>query len=294
MTTTMHFEHATVCGHRIRFAASRKPGAPQMLMTSPQPMSVLTYRNMWDRLAERFDLVAVDLPNHGGSDAASDITTVDEHAVFLGKVLDHFELERPHFVGPDIGTPTVLRFVTDHPDRIASVVGGDAGTMSPVEGEPTFRLLVNSRLFGLLVRSLGRQLGGRFYVFSANRIGFHQEHPSKAVLKDFRSGSTGRGKLRGQVGFLASYPGIVPRMMQSYPSIQTPTLVLHGEHDTFVAMSNSKRLSEQLPNSEFAVIPNAAHYSWEDDTETYLQHILDWTDKVESGKVESGKVETGR
>ena len=255
-----------------------------MLMTSPQPMSVLTYRNMWKRLAERFDLVAVDLPNHGGSDATSDVITVDEHAAFLGKILDHFELERPHFVGPDIGTPTVLRFATDRPERIASVVGGDAGTVSPVEGELTFRLLVNSRLFRLATRSLGRQIGGRIYVRSANRIGFHQKRPPTAVLNDFRDGSTGPGKLRGQVGFLGSYPSIVPRMMESYPSIQTPVLVLHGEHDTFVAMSNSKRLSELLPNSEFAVIPDAAHYSWEDSTEVYLQHILDLTDKVESGR----------
>jgi pimeloyl-ACP methyl ester carboxylesterase len=161
--------------------------------------------------------------------------------------------------------------------------------VSPVEGELIFRLLVNSRLFGLALRSLGRQLGGRFYVRSANRIGFRQERPSTAVLNDFRAGSTGPGKLRGQVGFLASYPGIVPRMMESYPSIQTPVLVLHGEHHTFVAMSNSKRLSELLPNSEFAVIADAAHYSWEDSTEVYLQHILEWTDKVESGKVESGR-----
>ena len=76
-----------------------------MLTTSPQPLSVLTYRNMWDRLAQRFDLVAVDLPNHGGSDAAPDVITVDEHAAFLGKILDHFDLQRPHVVGPDIGTP---------------------------------------------------------------------------------------------------------------------------------------------------------------------------------------------
>lgn len=281
--STMQFDHAMVGGHRLRFAASRKPGAPQMLMTSPQPMSVLTYRNMWDRLAERFDLVAVDLPNHGGSDAASDIITVEEHAAFLGEILDHFELERPHFVGPDIGTPTVLRFVMDHPDRITSIVGGDAGTIAPVEGALIFRLLVNSRLFGLSVRSLGGPLGGRFYAAAAHRIGFHRARPSATVMNDFRDGSTGPGKLRGQVGFLGSYPAIVPSMMEAYPTIPTPVLVLHDEHDTFVAMSNSQRLSEMLPHSEFAVIPDAAHYSWEDNTEVYLRHILDWADKVESG-----------
>jgi pimeloyl-ACP methyl ester carboxylesterase len=280
---TMQFDHAIVGGHRLRFAAARTPGAPQMLMTSPQPMSVLTYRNMWSRLAERFDLVAVDLPNHGGSDAAPDVTTVDQHGAFLGAILDHFELQRPHFVGPDVGTPVVLRFVADNPDRIASIVGGDAGTISPVEGELTFRLMVNSRLFGLALRPLGRQVGGRFYARAANGIGFRQERPPKAVLKDFRDGSTGPGKLRGQVGFLQSYPSSVPRLMAAYPSITTPVLVLHGEYDTFVAMSNSKRLSELLPNSAFAVIPDAAHYSWEDNVEAYLQHVLDWTAKVESG-----------
>lgn len=73
----MQFDHAIVGGHRLRFVAARTPGAPQMLMTSPQPLSVLTYRNMWSRLSERFDLVAVDLPNHGGSDAPADVTTVE-------------------------------------------------------------------------------------------------------------------------------------------------------------------------------------------------------------------------
>lgn len=285
MTTddqTMTLDVAQIAGHRIRFAAARRPGAPQLLMTSPQPMSVLTYRNMWSRLAERFDLVAVDLPNHGGSDAAADIITVDEHAAFLGEILDHFALTRPHVVVPDIGTAVALRFVAEHPDRIASIVCGDAGVISPVEGALIFRLLVNSPLFGLSLRLLGRHLGGRFYVAAAHRIGFHQARPPKAVLDDFRNGSTGPGKLRGQTGFLASYPAVVPHMMQTYPSIATPTLVLHGEHDTFVAMSNSTRLDAMLPNSRFAVIPDAAHYSWEDSTEAYLQHILEWTAAAES------------
>ena len=104
------------------------------------------------------------------------------------------------------------------------------------------------------------------------------------MLEDFRDGSTGPGKLRGQVGFLGSYSQALPSMMEAYPSTQTPIKVLHGEHDTFVPMSNSQRLSDMLPNSEFTVIPDAAPYSWEDNTEVYLQHILDWIDRVESGR----------
>lgn len=56
-------------------------------------------------------MVAVDLPNHGSSDPARHVTTISQHAVFLGKILDHFGLTHPHAVGPDIGTPTLMRFM---------------------------------------------------------------------------------------------------------------------------------------------------------------------------------------
>jgi pimeloyl-ACP methyl ester carboxylesterase len=125
----MKFETTKIDGIKIRFAASRNAGKPQLLLTSPQPMSVLTYRNWWDQLSQSFDVVAVDLPNHGGSDPARHVTTVSQHAVFLGKIVDHFELSHPHAVGPDIGTPTLMRFTADYPGRIRPATVGDAGVV---------------------------------------------------------------------------------------------------------------------------------------------------------------------
>ena len=142
----MKFETIKIDGVMIRFAANRNEGKPQLLLTSPQPMSVLTYRNWWDQLSQSFDVVAVDLPNHGCSDPARHVTTVSQHAVFLGKILDHFGLSHPHAVGPDIGTPTLMRFMADNPGRIKSATVGDAGVVGKVEGAFLFRALVYSRL----------------------------------------------------------------------------------------------------------------------------------------------------
>ncbi len=55
----MRFETTTIDGVMIRFAASRNEGKPQPLLTSQQPMSVLTYRNLWDQLSQSFDVGAV-------------------------------------------------------------------------------------------------------------------------------------------------------------------------------------------------------------------------------------------
>lgn len=280
----MKLEYATVDGRRIRFAASRQPGAPQLILTSPQPMSVLTYSHWWDELSEKFDVVAVDLPNHGGSDADRTLTTVSQQAAFLPEILDHFDLANPHYVGPDVGTPIAVRFMADNPGRLRSAVIGDAGAVGHVEGALLFRLLVNSRLARLLTLSAGGAIGGRIYCTAANSVGYKRtQQPDKARLADYRRGSTAFAKLRGQSGFLASYPNETPALQQVAPAIETPVLVLHGERDTFVGIGNSRRLAEALPNSEFHVIPEAGHYAWEDNPDPYLAHVIRWIDQTEAG-----------
>jgi len=278
----MRFETTTIDGVMIRFAASRNEGKPQLLLTSPQPMSVLTYRNWWDQLSHSFDVVAVDLPNHGGSDPARHVTTVSQQAVFLGKILDHFGLSHPHAVGPDIGTPTLMRFMADNPGRIKSATVGDAGVVGKVEGSFLLRALVSSRLVQWATLSGGGPIGGRIYCAAANSVGYRLIKPSREVKADYLAGSTRFAKLRGQVGFLGSYPTETPALERDVARIEAPVQVLHGEFDTFVSVSNSRRLADLLPNSRFAVIPGAAHYAWEDNPSDYLEKVLGFIKEVEA------------
>ncbi|MGJ3237076.1 MAG: alpha/beta fold hydrolase [Anaerolineae bacterium] len=278
----MNLKFADINGYRIRYAESRQSGKPQLILTSPQPQSILAYTQWWTRLIEQFDIVAVDLPNHGGSDAAKELTTVSQQAAFMEQILDHFELDNPHYVGPDVGTPIGLRFMADHPRRIKSAVIGDAGAVGQVEGHIIFRLLVYSRPFQVFISLWGGAIGGRIYTYSANSVGYRRYTPPKHILADYRRGSTNAAKLRGQIGFLGSYSNETPQLAQVVPSIKTPILVLHGEKDTFVAMSNSQKLHELLPNSEFGIIEGAGHYSYEDNAEEYLAHVLRWIDKTEA------------
>lgn len=267
---------------RVRlFAAVRNPGKPQVILISPQPMSILTYNAWWDQLAEQFDVVAVDLPNHGGSDAARHVTTVSQHAGFFGKILDHFELAHPHFIGPDIGTPIAPRFMADTPGRLKSATLGDAGCVGTVEGAWLFRQLVYSRAMRLATLSAGGAIGGRIYCAAANSIGYRLSRPTPDAKADYLAGSTTFAKLRGQVGFLGSYPNETPSLQNDVLKIQTPVQVLHGEFDTFLSVSNSRRLADLLPNSHFAIVEGAAHCAWEDAAKAYLAHVLTFIAKIE-------------
>ena len=277
----MNLEFCTIDGLRIRYAASRNAGKPSVVLTSPQPMSILTYSAWWDRLADEFDVVAVDLPNHGGSDVAHHVTTVSQHAGFFGEILDHFDLAHPHFIGPDIGTPMALRFMADTPGRLKSATLGDAGCVGWVEGAWLFRQLVYSRAMRLAVLSAGGAIGGRIYCAVANAIGYRLSRPTAAAKADYLAGSTNFAKLRGQVGFLGSYPNETPSLQDDVLKIKTPVQVLHGEFDTFVSVFNSRRLDDLLLNSRFALIEGAGHYAWEDAAEDYFARVLAFIAKVE-------------
>lgn len=277
----MKFEFANINGLKIRCAVSRNHGKPQLLLTSPLPQSILTYRHWWDALASQFDLVAIDLPNLGGSDAASHLTTVSEQAGFFGEILDYFELDRPHLVAPDVGTPISLRYMAENPGRIRSATLGDAACIGRVEGL-LFRMACNSWLMRASVLVLGGPLGGRMTCWMVNFIGFRNSKAPRDVLNDYRDGSTKFAKLRAQYGFLGSYPKENPKMVSDAPRINTPIQVLHGEKDWFVSVKNSERLHAALPNSRFAIIPKAGHYAWEDNAPVYLDKVLTFISDIET------------
>lgn len=283
--TVMKLEYATIDGRRIRYAASRRPGSPQLLLVNPHPQSILTYTDWWERLCERFDVVAIDLPNHGGSDVDKTLVTVSQQAGFLPRILDHFGLEHPHYVGPDVGTPLAVRFMADNPGRLRSAVIGDAAAIGEIEGELLFRLNATSRLVRWGVLSGGGPIGGRIYCRIANHVGFKRtQNPDKDRLRDYQRSTTTFAKLRAQTGFLASYTDETPALAKVVDTINTPVLVLHGERDTFVGIGNSRRLADALPNGEFDIIPEAGHYSWEDNPAPYLAHVLRWIDRAEANR----------
>ena len=51
---------------------------------------------------------------------------------FIVRITDAFELDKPHLVGPDIGTSSTLFAAAAHPDRFSSLVIGSGGAAVPI------------------------------------------------------------------------------------------------------------------------------------------------------------------
>jgi proline iminopeptidase len=65
--------------------------------------------------------------------------------------------------------------------------------------------------------------------------------------------------------------------------ITVPTLFIVGQYDEAVP-STARYYQSLVPNSEFAIIPDAAHLAMQDDSATYVQVVGSFLNKVDKGK----------
>ena len=81
-------------GVKIRFAEAGQGGSETVVLTSPWPESVLAFRKVWDRMAERFHLLAIDLPGFGQSERQLDLLSPYSMGAFLLQLVKEWDLGR--------------------------------------------------------------------------------------------------------------------------------------------------------------------------------------------------------
>jgi hypothetical protein len=97
----------TINGVSVRFVESDQRDVDALLL-SPWPESVFAYEAIWSRLVETTHVVAIDLPGFGRSEGTDALMTPRAMGEFIVRAADAFGLEKPHAVGPDIGTSAAL------------------------------------------------------------------------------------------------------------------------------------------------------------------------------------------
>src|SRR3984885_9364518 len=90
----------------VRFAAS-EGHSDHALLLSPWPESLLAFEPVWWRLAQRAQLVAVDLPGFGHSQRSDSLLSPRAMGEFIIAAADAFGLKYPHVVAPGTGAAAV-------------------------------------------------------------------------------------------------------------------------------------------------------------------------------------------
>lgn len=123
--TIVNFRKVDVDGFTMAYREAGAPDAPVILLLHGFPSAGHMFRDLIPLLADRYRLVAPDLPGFGQSD-------LPPHTVFaysfenIAKVVDRFTevigLKRYAVYVFDYGAPTGFRLALQHPERITGII----------------------------------------------------------------------------------------------------------------------------------------------------------------------------
>jgi pimeloyl-ACP methyl ester carboxylesterase len=263
--TTMEPAFRTVDGVRIRYAEAGRGVGDTVVLTCPWPESLLAFRKVWGPLAERFHVIAIDLPGFGQSDSRLDLYTPKAMGAFLVNLINEWQLGPVHFVGPDVGTSAQLWSAATNPDLVRSLVVGGGAMALPLQVGGALKDIIEAPNMDWVTDS-ALALGP---VYDAIPGGTPPE-----VKADYLASYAG-DRFAESARYVRSYPTELPPLAEILPTIQTPVLLMAGANDDQVPLVNAEFLHERLPNSRMGML-EAGHFAWEEVDDQYADGLLAW------------------
>jgi pimeloyl-ACP methyl ester carboxylesterase len=257
----------TIDGLAIRFAESEDRDDHALLL-SPWPESLLAFEPTWARLAEHTHLVAIDLPGFGHSQRCDALLSPRAMGEFVIRLAEAFGLERPHVVGPDVGTGASLFAAALYPGRLRSLVVGSGGAAFPLQLGGALRDWVEAPDLEGYRRADPRQ------IVAGALTDIERYELPQFVREDYLSSYDG-DRFVESMRYVRSYPTELPVLRDLLPEIQTPVQIIAGGRDPAVPPVNAEFLHERLPNSKLDII-DAGHFTWEDGADEYAALVTGW------------------
>ena len=266
--------YKTVAGTRIRFADNRKQDAPVVLLLCPLPQSIICYDPIWSTLAEKYRVVALDLPGFGRSDGGEEFMNFKAQGEFVEQFVNDMELKNLHIVGPDVGMAAALYYAIHQKHEVASLMVGDGpGILPSANGS-----IINKAVDSAFWRKVFVVTGAQTFVNGAYRLAVQNYVPNAAEVADYvASYENGRiGPITAS--WFKNYPENLATIDPHLESLDLPSLIFWGDKDIFLTTDNAVRLHQRLPKSKLNIFENCGHFSYQDKPDEFAQMVIDWVD----------------
>ena len=262
--------YVDVDGVRIFYREAGDPAAPGILLLHGFPTSSHMYRELIPLLADRYRVIAPDLPGFGLSDAP-DRTVYKYTFDNLARTMDRFTqvvgLKRYAIQVFDYGAPVGLRLALAHPERITAIISqnGNAyeeglGTdWSPIQKywkEPTEanRAPLREFLKPEAIRTYQYLHGAR----DPTRIA-----PEAYLLDSAFLARPGNEEIQLDL-FLdyATNVALYPKFQEYFRKQRPPLLAVWGKHDPLFIPAGATAFKRDNPNAEVHLF-DAGHFALE-------------------------------
>ncbi len=222
---------------------------------------------MWESLAAEFSLVALDLPGFGLSEGDPALMAPRAMGKFVVRFAAALGLERPHGIGPDIGTSALLCAAADHPETFASLVVGAGAATFPLHIDGLLKLRGGAHPGAFPGPGPGRGDRGRNVLDQELRRAGNRSRRLPRLLRGDRFAES--------IAYVRHYPADLEVLSLLLPTLSTPVQVVVGRDDPYALAEDAEILHSLLPHSRLDILATG-HCAWEEDPSQYAAIVSDW------------------
>ena len=248
-----------VDGVRIRYLTAG--AGPAVLLLHGVGDSALDWQWIMPRLADRYRLIAPDLPGYSIGAGDGIVHTPANYSRLLWLFVRELGLSSAAIVGNSLGGLVAIRLVLENPDRVpALVLVGSAGLgkainplmISALTPRGDLTMMAAATWIGGWMRSGFRSLILFANPWRAPREWLREQH-FLAGIPSFRTA------VLAAVRQTTDFAGQSEIVADKLPQIDTPTLVLWGSHDRMVPAFHGREAVKLLKDGRLKILPDCGH-----------------------------------
>ena len=280
------YQYARVDGYKIFYREAGSKPAPTILLLHGFPTSSHMFRNLIPALADRYHVVAPDLPGFGFSDAPESKQfrySFDHLAKAIASFTDAIGLKTFAIYVFDYGAPVGFRLALAHPERVTAIISqnGNAYEEGLSEGwnpiqkywkEPTPENRAALREF------LKPEATKWQYTHGVQDITLLA--PEAYELDSALLARPGNDEIQLDL-FLdyASNVALYPKFQEYFRSKRPPLLAVWGKHDPFFLPQGAEAFKRDNPNAEVHFF-DTGHFALETHAQEIAAAIRDFLGRM--------------
>jgi pimeloyl-ACP methyl ester carboxylesterase len=222
-----------------------------------------TWNAVMPSLAEKYRVIAPDLPGHGHSSKPRGDYSLGAFAAFLRDLLRELDIPRVTVIGQSLGGGVAMQFTYQHPEYCQRLVLIGSGGLGP-DVNWTLRVLAAPGAEFVLpviapqpVLRAGNKI--RSWLASA---GIHSPRADEtwqaySSLADRETRQAFLRTLRSVVDYRGQ---AVSAMNRLYLNSALPTLLIWGDADKIIPVAHGHAAHEAIPGSRLEVLDGIGHY----------------------------------
>jgi pimeloyl-ACP methyl ester carboxylesterase len=264
--TAINYRTAKVDGGNIFYREAGAPGAPKLLLLHGFPTASHMFRDLIPLLADRFHMVAPDLPGFGNTDMPGRGHTFARIAETIDRFTEVVGFDRYALYVFDYGAPTGFRLAVRRPERITAIISqngnayeeGLSDGWTPIrayweDASPANREAL--RAFLKPETTIWRYTHGAPDTFRVSPDGYS--------LDNFYLSRPGVAEVQLDLfGDYKSNVALYPTFQHYFRTHKPPVLATWGKNDPFFLPAGAEAFKRDIPNAVVRLF-DSGHFALE-------------------------------